>query len=339
MVHRIVRGGNCGWPIMEGRAALRTEVKPGPTPILPPVQDHPHTEANSVIGGSVYRGGKLPGLTGSFIYGDYITGTLWSIKPDRDGNYVRTTLCDTDLQVVAFTQGAGGEVWVLDYDFTGQIYELQPNDVPDTSAAFPRRLSETGLFSSLEKMEPAPGVVPYTVRVNRWADGATAQRWVAVPGRERIVFPGDKDEPVIYPAGTVFVKQLSLPPGQRQSAIRLETQILHFERGNWRPYSYLWDDDGQDAQLVDSAGANRTLKVQHPLEKNALAERTWRVSAVNECKLCHNAGARNVLGFIPTQLSQSLRSGDAREAAQLAYLEKSAWSPIRPQSRMTIRPN
>jgi glucose/arabinose dehydrogenase len=55
MVHRIVRGGNCGWPVMEGRAALRSEVQPGPTPILPPVKDHPHTEANSVIGGPVYR--------------------------------------------------------------------------------------------------------------------------------------------------------------------------------------------------------------------------------------------------------------------------------------------
>ena len=53
MVHRIVRGGNCGWPVMEGRAALRSEVPVGPTPIIPPVKDHPHTEANSVIGGPV----------------------------------------------------------------------------------------------------------------------------------------------------------------------------------------------------------------------------------------------------------------------------------------------
>ena len=40
MVHRIVRGGNCGWPIMEGRAVLRSEVTQGPTPIRPPVKDH-----------------------------------------------------------------------------------------------------------------------------------------------------------------------------------------------------------------------------------------------------------------------------------------------------------
>ncbi len=321
MVHRIVRGGNCGWPIMEGRAALRSEVKPGPTPILPPVQDHPHTEANSVIGGPVYRGSKLPGLVGSFLYGDYITGTIWAIKPDKDGNYAHTTLCDTDLQIVAFTQGSGGEVWVLDYDFTGQIYELLLNDVPDTSATFPRRLSETGLFSSLDKMEPAPGVVPYTVRVNQWADGATAQRWVAIPGQERISLVSGKDESGIYPEGTVFVKQLSLPQGGDRPAIRLETQILHFERGSWRPYSYLWDEDGKDAQLVPATGADRTLKVSHPLVKEGLAERTWHVSAVNECKLCHNAGARNVLGFIPTQLDQLLGPGNSHGATQMTHLD------------------
>jgi len=321
LVHRIVRGGNCGWPIMEGRAALRTEVKPGPTPILPPVQDHPHTEANSVIGGPVYRGSKMPALAGSFIYGDYITGTIWATKADKDGNYARTTLCDTDLQIVALTQGSGGEVWVLDYDFTGQIYELLPSDIPDTSASFPRRLSETGLFRSLEKMEPAPGVVPYSVRVNQWADGATAQRWVAIPGQERISLPSGKDKPGVYPAGTVFVKQLSLPQENYLPSIRLETQILHFERDTWRSYSYLWDEEGKDAILVPSTGARRTLKVGHPLVKDGPVDRTWHVNAVNECKLCHNAGARNVLGFIPTQLNQLLGKGNSQGATQMTHLD------------------
>jgi glucose/arabinose dehydrogenase len=138
MVHRIVRGGNCGWPVMEGRVALRSEVQPGPTPIIPPVKDHPHTEANSVIGGPVYRGNKLPDLAGAFVYGDYITGTIWAIRPDKDGAYSHTTLVDTDQRIVAFTQGSQGELFVLDYDFTGQIYELLPSGLRDTSASFPR---------------------------------------------------------------------------------------------------------------------------------------------------------------------------------------------------------
>src|SRR4051812_39305695 len=140
MVHRIVRGGNCGWPVMEGRVALRSDVTPGPTPIIPPVKDHPHTEANSVIGGPIYRGKMLTELAGSFIYGDYITGTIWAIRPDKDGAYSHRTLVDTDQRIVAFLEGAGGELFVVDYDLTGQIYELLPSRLQDTSVNFPRRL-------------------------------------------------------------------------------------------------------------------------------------------------------------------------------------------------------
>ena len=299
MVHRILRGGNCGWPVMEGRAALRTEVPVGPTPIIPPVKDHPHTEANSVIGGPVYRGSKLPELDGWFVYGDYITGTLWAIKRESDESYSFQTLCDTDQRIVAFTQGNGGELYVLDYDFTGQIYELVPSGLEDKSATFPRRLSEAGLFKSLEPLEPAEGVVPYRVLIERWMDGASGQRYVALPGRG-LASLATKDQPAVYPEGTVLVKHLTLPG---DPSIKLETQILHYENDSWHPYSYLWNDAGTDAELVESTGRNRTLKV---LGKDGPIERTWHVNAVNECKLCHNAESRYVLGFVPQQLIRSV---------------------------------
>ena len=322
MVHRIVRGGNCGWPIMEGRAALRTEVKPGPTPILPPIIDHPHTEANSVIGGPVYRGAKLPGLVGSFIYGDYITGTIWAVRPDKDNSYSHSTLVDTDQRIVSFTQGGGGELYVLDYDFTGQVYELLPSDLPDTSASFPRRLSETGLFSSLKTMTPAPGVVPYAVKVNRWMDGAMAERWAAIPGAGQIQPGKDKLPRAVYPEGTVFAKHLTLPveSGHGNEPVRLETQILHYERGTWRPYSYLWDEAGAEAYLVESIGANRSLRLADPAAKGGYVERTWHVNAVNECKVCHNAESGFVLGFVPNQLDRAAVDARSHATSQLAWL-------------------
>jgi putative heme-binding domain-containing protein len=304
MVHRIVRGGNCGWPIMEGRAALRSEVAAGPTPIIPPVKDHPHTEANSVIGGPVYRGSKLPDLNGSFIYGDYITGTIWALRPDQDGAFSHRTLVDTDQRIVAFLEGSGGELYVLDYDLTGQIYELLPSTVPDTSASFPRQLSRTGLFASLEKMEPAAGVIPYSVLVEPWMDGAQAQRWVAVPNRETIDLTSDPKDSSRFPDGTVLVKHVTLPQPGRES-VRLETQLLHFENGVWNPYSYLWDDSGRDAHLVDSIGTNRPLTTIDSSSHGESRDRTWHVNATNECKLCHNAGPRFVLGFVPNQLNHS----------------------------------
>ncbi len=298
-VHRIVRGGNCGWPIREGRAVLRSEVEPGPTPIIPPAKDHPHSEANSVIGGPVYRGSKLPDLVGSFIYGDYITGTIWGLRPDRAGAYASDTLVDTNQRIVAFTQTAAGELLVLDYDFTGQIYEVLPSGLPDTSSQFPRRLSETGLFDSLTDLQPAAGVVPYQVTVERWLDGAEARRWAAIPGDSQISL-ATKDSAAVYPEGTVLVKHLSLPATGGSVAIRLETQLLHLEQGEWRPYSYLWNEAGTDAELVEPTGTNRTVSTSSGEEA---IEMTWHVGAANECKLCHNAGSGFVLGFSSHQLN------------------------------------
>lgn len=327
MIHKIQRGGNCGWPVMEGRAALRTEVKVGPTPIIPPAMDHPHTEANSVIGGPVYRGSKLPGLDGSFVYGDYITGTIWGIRPATDGGYSPTTLVDTDLQIVGFLLGSAGELYVLDYDVTGQIYELSPSDVKDTSATFPRRLSETGLFESTKDLRPAAGVVPYAVRAERWVDGAQATRWVAIPGTSTIPWPSG-ERPTTYPDGAVFVKHLTLPAAGASAPTPVETQLLHYEAGTWRPYSYRWNEQGTDAELVDSIGATRPIR-SAPTASTAgtpangldpQADRTWHFNAVNECKLCHNANAGYVLGFVPNQLRREALAGSGGGADQPATL-------------------
>lgn len=304
MIHHVRNGQNCGWPIMEGRAQLRTEVPAGPTRIIPPVRDHHHSEANSVIGGPVYREQKLSELNGYFIYGDYITGTIWGVKAERD-QYAFRDVLDTDLRIVDFTQGSRGELFILDYDFTGGIYELLPNDVEDLSEQFPRRLSETGLFASLTELNAAPGVAEYRVVVPRWQDGAASRRWVAIPGTAAIRQSGSAKD-TAYPDGTVFVKHLAIPTSPPTP---LETQILHFDNGSWNPYSYLWNDDGSDAELVPSIGANKSVHWPDNDELSSSSVRTWRANATNECRMCHDAAAGFVLGFNPQQLRRPIESG------------------------------
>ena len=321
VVHKLAPGSNCGWPVMEGRASLRSEVKVGPTPITPPIKDHSHTEANSVIGGPVYRGAKLPGLAGAFVYGDYITGTIWCVKPDEDNSYAGATLCDTDLRIVAFTEASGGELYVLDYDATGKIYELLPQNKPDLSAKFPRKLSETGLFLRNDdgnlSLKPAAGVFQYDVLAPRWMDGATMQRYIALPGADAVKLSWNPSEASTYPDGTVLAKVIWASDAERMKSKIVETQILHYEDGTWRPYSYLWNVEGTDAELVSSIGTSRTLKVatdeNDVVTKSGkpdwLIDRTWHVNAVNECKLCHNIGPKFVLGFVPQQLLGNARAG------------------------------
>lgn len=308
MIHLVSSGTNCGWPVMEGRARLRTEVPVGPTPITPPIRDHHHSEANSVIGGPVYRGDKLRTLHGEFIYGDYITGTIWSVGRSADGSFVGKTLVDTDLRITDFMESSSGQLYVVDYDLTGQIYELLPNEAKDLSSEFPKRLSQTGIFTDLAALKPAPGVVSYDVTVPRWVDGAVAQRFVGVPGKETIQLAPHSAIRGTYPEGTVFAKHLSIPAAEGHPARPLETQILQFQYGTWHPYSYLWNDQGTDAELVSSIGTAKSVQWPDPHNPGKMTERTWHSNAVNECKLCHNAGPGFILGFVGNQLAGTVSS-------------------------------
>ena len=82
LIFRVERGGNYGWSIREGRQSVRPEGRLGPTPILPPMVDHPHSEAASITGGYVYRGSRLKDLVGTYVYGDYQSGKVWGLKHD-----------------------------------------------------------------------------------------------------------------------------------------------------------------------------------------------------------------------------------------------------------------
>ena len=310
MIHLVGSGTNCGWPVMEGRARLRSEVPVGPTPITPPIRDHHHSEANSVIGGPVYRGDKLKSLHGDFVYGDYITGTIWSVGRSDDGSFVGKTLVDTDLRITDFMESSSGQLYIVDYDLTGQIYELLPNEVKDLSAEFPKLLSQTGIFADLATLKPAPGVVAYDVTVPRWVDGAIAQRFVGVPGKETIQLAPHSAMRGTYPEGTVFAKHLSVPASEGNPARPLETQILQFQYGTWHPYSYLWNDQGTDAELVGSIGTAKSVQWPDTHGPGKMTERTWHSNAVNECKLCHNAGPGFVLGFVGNQLAGAV-SGES----------------------------
>ena len=65
MVFKIEKAGNYGWSVHEGTHPFRPERKKGPTPILPPVIEHPHSDFRSLTGGYVYHGTRLPDLAGA----------------------------------------------------------------------------------------------------------------------------------------------------------------------------------------------------------------------------------------------------------------------------------
>jgi uncharacterized repeat protein (TIGR03806 family) len=337
-LHIIQRGGNYGWSVVEGSHPFRPERKRGPTPILAPLVEHTHADFRSITGGHVYYGSRLPELRGAYIYGDYDTGRIWGLRYDGQKVIWNQELVDTSLRVIDFCQDRAGEVFILDW-VSGQIHQLVKAEAAPTRHAFPRKLSETGLFASVKDHQPAPGLIPYSVNSALWSDGAHKERFLALPGDSKIELdsiiypqPAPGSTPGWrFPDGTVVVKTFSLEtePGNPSSRRRIETRLLHFEQlagteevGDqyWRGYTYVWNDDQTDAVLVDAAGLDQDYELADPEQPGGKRIQKWHFPSRAECTLCHTMPAKYVLGLNTAQMNKDHDYGGVI-ANQLATFE------------------
>jgi len=334
MVYRIEKGGNYGWSVMEGNHPFRPERKKGPTPILKPVVEHSHTEARSLTAGFVYHGSRLPELKGSYVYGDFDTGRVWGLRYDRDKKAVRdhAELATSRLRIVAWGQDAAGEVVTLDF-VTGGVYELRKRPPVANVPPFPRKLSETGLFADTAKHQPMRGLIPYSVNSELWSDGATKERFLAIPGEAKIEYetvlypqgaPGAKPG-WKFPDGTILVKTFSLEtePGKSR---RLETRLLVAQRYGgteeygdqvWDGYTYIWNDAQTDANLAVATGVDREFTIKTPAGER---KQKWHFPSRAECAGCHTMAAKYALGVTTGQMNRD-HNYNGVVANQLATLE------------------
>ncbi len=327
MLNRIERGGNYGWSIMEGRQPTNPEWPRGPTPILPPTIDVPHSESSSITDGLTYYGSRLKELHGHHIYSDYDTGNFWGFRFEKGQVVDHRKLADTTHRVVGFGEDNEGEMYFLDH-VAGTIHRLVPNPQEDRSATFPRKLSETGLFASVTAQTPATGVLSYSINAEPWADHAVAERFVAIPDELSIpkFFPVKAvGAATTFPKDSVLVKTLLLNMKQENPASRrrVETQLLHFDGTDWQTYTYQWNNEQTDAVLLAAAGADQTFDIVDAAAPGGKRQQTWRFSGRAECQRCHNKWSGSALGFIPAQLNRDHGYGDtvASQLDTLAHIK------------------
>jgi glucose/arabinose dehydrogenase len=310
MIYRIERGGNYGWSIVEARQPVHHER--GAAPPDPPTVEHSHIEARSITGGYFSQTPRLPELRGAYIYGDYVTGKIWAVQHDHGKVTSREELVDTPLQIASFGLDRTGEVYIVDHP-GGGLYRLALNPRQGANREFPQKLSETGLFASAADHTPAPGVIPYSINAEPWADGTSAERFVALPGESKlgvykttniqIGFIAGEWE---FPNGGVLAKTVSIEtkPGQPASRRRLETQVLQYDVDTWRAYNYIWNDDQTDAMLAPDQGSDRQLEIKDPAAPSGRLKQTWHHASRTECILCHTTRAGSIHGFRLPQLAR-----------------------------------
>jgi len=122
---RANQGGlNFGWRLFEGSHEYR-RAPHEPRPLVFPQIEYGHGEGCSITGGVVYRGKRVPALSGAYLYSDYCSGWIRSFR-EVGGRAVERHQWEIQPpgQVTTFGVDHAGEVYVVCHD--GEIDRIDP---------------------------------------------------------------------------------------------------------------------------------------------------------------------------------------------------------------------
>jgi len=300
-IDRVERGGNYGWNLREGaHCYLVTPCDIGG--LIDPVIEYLNPEDASVVVGHVYRGSVMPTLDGVLIYTDFYTGEIWGLDYDETTGEPGPMLLGEvpGAFFSTFGQDIDGEVYAVEY-LTGTIYRMESaGDV--VASTFPEQLSSTGCVDPDAPSQPVDGMIPYGVRQPLWSDGASKDRWLALPDGSTITVGTDGDWEL--PIGSVLLKQFRLGDAL------LETRLfVRHDDGEWGGYTYTWDADGTDATYARGGGSS------------AAVDPPWVAPSSAQCLQCHTASAGRTLGLETGQLNRMFTYPGGRSADQLETLD------------------
>ncbi len=318
------RGANHGWAYREGNIA-GPRASSAPTGFLSntnfgfvaPVHTYGHgsgtTQGNSITGGLVYRGHRLSALHGAYIFADYVSGNVWALRR-RSGSAPQVVRLLGRAGLSAFgADPRNGDLLACDLG-NGRILRLDYS-ATFTGTPLPATLAETGAFTDLETLAPAPGVHAYAVNLPFWSDHAEKRRWFCVPNPDQLL-TYSATESWGAPAGTVWIKHFDFEtdvgvPGSRR---RLETRFLVRTAAGVYGATYRWTSR-TDATLVPEEGAEELLSRTNGL---TITTQRWTYPARSQCLVCHTPQAGHSLSFNSAQWQG--RPDRAGETNQLAAL-------------------
>ncbi|MEM6428326.1 MAG: PQQ-dependent sugar dehydrogenase [Deinococcota bacterium] len=117
-------GENYGWRISEGAHCFDPPEGCDLNGQILPILEYSHRSGagRSITGGYRYRGLEVASLDGAYVFGDFVSGNIWSAR-FSDGGWASTHMMDSSLAISTFGQDAAGELYVADYN-TGRLYKF-----------------------------------------------------------------------------------------------------------------------------------------------------------------------------------------------------------------------
>lgn len=300
-VDLVQSGGNYGWRIREGAHCFDPSIGCSIAGLIDPVAEYDHTQGNSITGGYLYRGQAIPGLVGSYVYGDFGSGRVWGLFDDGRGGREPRELLATGFGISSFGEGLDGELYIVDF-FGGRIHVMQPAG-GEHSDAVPALLTQTGCVDPEDPTVPASGLIPYAPNAPSWADGTETMHWLGLPNGDTVSIGAEGDWDL--PAGAIVMKRFAL------AGRFVETQLLmRHPDGVWAGYTYEWNDQQTEASRVRGG------------KRRAIDGQDWIYPSESQCLACHTAAAGRSLGLETAQLNGNLEyRSTGRTANQLATLD------------------
>ena len=112
---------NYGWDVFEGSRRFE-EKAPGPGKLVFPVFEYTHQRGCTVVGGYVYRGKARPAERGRYMFGDYCSGAVWSMRV-KGGKAVGVRIERFTIpSLTSFGEDAVGELYATSHE--GVVYRI-----------------------------------------------------------------------------------------------------------------------------------------------------------------------------------------------------------------------
>jgi uncharacterized repeat protein (TIGR03806 family) len=304
-VNIVTNGGNYGWACREG-TANGPKTAPGGFTSVPPLYQYihlsqagdPNFRGDSVSGGIVYRGNRIAALQGAYVFSDYESGHVWTLRQTNSGVSVERIAGETGI--VAFAPDPfNGDVLMADIDGSRILRLVSGGAAGD----YPQNLSATGLFADLTDLSPAPGVLPYAPNLSFWSDYAIKSRWFIIPDATNQM-TWSRDGLWTFPTNQIWVKHfdLELERGNPATKKRIETRLLVRNAAGVYGVSYQWNHAQTDATLVPDAGADFALLITNA---SVTVTQQWHIPTRAECLACHTPQGGYALSLTTRQMNRT----------------------------------
>jgi glucose/arabinose dehydrogenase len=122
-INIIENGGNYGWRIMEGTQCFNPSQGCDQEGLELPIWEYDHSNGDrSITGGFVYRGEEVDDLKGHYVYGDFVSGRIWTLNFSDLQNPINTEIFNVSFRISSFGVDENEELYICGFD--GKIYKI-----------------------------------------------------------------------------------------------------------------------------------------------------------------------------------------------------------------------